>query len=248
MSRIALCLLINVVVCGTTSAQSPSYYDAIQKNSSNRLKPDQFKRMEEDALKEYSRPEVYESLATSFGNTTEKVWAVIYGEVFCNLSADSERTRHMGDLVFGWYDASLSVEGKGISADLTEHAEGSQEETPFESRFELSFLMAAAPYGSRVKPLSIEELSSIRKNQLSSWSERRLPSNELVQRQQALIAGGYFEAYNFWLFQAARPDEFNQWLGTHQTQLQGWLDWQKSNAFAVTSPDIQRIYYSRDGK
>jgi hypothetical protein len=50
------------------------------------VQPAQFKKIEEDALKDFSRPESYELLATSFGNTTEKVWAVIYGEVYCNLS------------------------------------------------------------------------------------------------------------------------------------------------------------------
>ena len=57
----------------------------------------------EDVLKEYSQPESYELLATSFGNISEKVWAVIYGEVFCNLSSDKTRATHMGALVFEWY-------------------------------------------------------------------------------------------------------------------------------------------------
>jgi hypothetical protein len=56
-------------------AQDVACYKAIEKASSSKVQPAQFKKIEEDALKDFSRPESYELLATSFGNTTEKVWA-----------------------------------------------------------------------------------------------------------------------------------------------------------------------------
>jgi hypothetical protein len=49
-----------------------------------------------NALRDFSQPGSYEVLATSFGNTTEKVWAVIYGEVYCNLSPDPEKASRVG--------------------------------------------------------------------------------------------------------------------------------------------------------
>ncbi|MFI5109554.1 MAG: hypothetical protein ACHP78_11995 [Terriglobales bacterium] len=79
------CIVVFLTLCIAAVAQDSSYYKAIQKGASTQVQPNQFKQMEQDALRDYSRPETYELLATSFGNTTEKVWAVIYGEVFCNL-------------------------------------------------------------------------------------------------------------------------------------------------------------------
>lgn len=242
MSRTAASLFAFLSLTSVALCQNSSYYKAIQKGAPTQIQPKQFKEMEESALKEYSRPEPYELLATSFGNTTEKVWAVIYGEVFCNLSPDKGRTTQMGSLMFGWYDKALSVKGSSVSANLTENAEASQKQPPFEPQFEMAFLMGAVPFGSGVKPLSIHKLSDIRKNQLSLLAQKKLPTNELVRRQQAIVAAGHFEAYNYWLFQSALPDEFNQWLERHQGAFQAWLDWQSQNNFRVSSPDFQRLH------
>lgn len=91
MTKAILSIITVLALCSALLAQDADYYKAIQKRSSTRVQPAQFKQMEENALKDFALPESYELLATSFGNTTEKVWAVIYGEVYCNLSPDPER-------------------------------------------------------------------------------------------------------------------------------------------------------------
>jgi hypothetical protein len=245
MTKALFCAVGFLALGIAAAAQDSSYYKAIQKGNSTQIQPNQFRQIERDALKDYSRPETYELLATSFENTTEKVWAVVYGEVFCNLSSDSDRTTRIGSFVFEWYDKSLSNKGDSLSVNLTENAEASQGQTPFESQFELSFLMGAAPLGGNLKPLSIQKLTGIRKNQLSLWAQKKLPLNELLRRQQAVMAAGHFEAYNYWLFQGARLDEFNQWLKQHQAQFQAWLDWQSKNKFTVQSPNLQRLHMIR---
>jgi len=242
MNRTALCLLAALVLSTVALCQNSSYYKAIQKGAANQIQPKQFKEMEESALKDYSRPEPYELLATSFGQTTEKVWALIYGEVFCNLSSDRGHISQMGSLVFGWYDKALTVQGSSVSANLTENAEASKKQPPFEPQFEMAFLMGAVPFGGTVKPLSIHMLSDIRKNQLTLLVQKKIASSELIRWQQAVMTAGHFEAYNYWLFQSARPDEFSQWLGQHQAQLQAWLDWQSQDKFTVSSPDFQRLH------
>jgi len=242
MNRTTACLIGFVSLSSGVYAQSSSYYKAIQKGAPTQIQAKQFKQMEESALKEYSRPEPYELLATSFGQTTEKVWALIYGEVFCNLSSDKDHITQIGSSMFGWYDAALSVKGTSVSANLTENAEAPQKQPPFEPQFEMAFLMGAVPLGSNVKPLSIQKLSTIRKNQLSLLAQKKIASNELIRWQEAVIAAGHFEAYNYWLFQGARPDEFSQSLEQHQPQFQAWLDWQSKNRFMVSSPDFQRLH------
>jgi hypothetical protein len=245
MNRSVVCLFSFLALSTVALCQNSSYYKAIQNGAATQIQPKQFKEMEENALKEYSRPEPYELLATSFGNTTEKVWALIYGEVFCNLSSDNGHINQIGSLMFEWYDKALSVKGTSVSANLTENAEASQKQPPFEPQFEMAFLMGAVPLGSNVKPLSIHKLSDIRKNQLALWAQKKIAPNDLIRWQQAVIAAGHFEAYNYWLFQSASPAEFSQWLGQHQAQFQAWLDWQSQNRFMVSSPDFQRLHIVR---
>lgn len=233
-------------LCSASLAQDADYYKAIQKRSSTQVQPAQFKQMEENALKDFARPESYELLATSFGNTTEKVWAVIYGEVYCNLSPDPERVSRVGSLVYQWYEGSLSRQGNGLSVSLTENAQStSQKQLPFESLFEQAFLMGAAGVKGNFPPLSIQTLIAIRKNQLSLWNQKKLPETELVRRQEAILSAGHFEAYSYWLFKGARAEEFSEWIKNHQDQFQGWLNWQNKNKFAVETPDFQRLYLLR---
>ena len=245
MDRTVVCVFGFLALCTGALCQDSSYYKAIQKNAATQVQPKQFKQLEENALKEYSQPEPYEMLATSFGNTTEKVWALVYGEVFCDLSSDKGHVSQMGSLMFDWYDNALSAKGNNVSANLTENAEASKKQPPFEPQFEMAFLLGAAPLGSNVKPLSIQKLSDIRRNQLGLLAKKNIAVNELTRWQQAVITAGYFEAYNLWLFQSARPNEFSQWLGQHQTQFQAWLDWQSQHKFTVSSPDFQRLYIVR---
>jgi len=155
MARTVLSVIAFLALCIASFAQDAGYYKAIQKASSSKVQPAQFKQMEENALKDSSRPESYELLATSFGNTTEKVWAVIYGEVYCNLSSDSDRISQVGSLVYHWYEGSLSRQGNGLSADPTENAQSSPKQVPFESLFEQSFLMGAVGLKADFPPLSV---------------------------------------------------------------------------------------------
>lgn len=247
MANAILSIVTVLALCSAALAQDIGYYKAIQKVSSSKVQPAQFKEMEEKALKDYSQAGSYEVLATSFGNTTEKVWAVIYGEIYCNLASDSDRISQVGSLVYHWYEGSLSRQGNGLSANLTENAQSSTKQVPFESLFEQSFLMGAVSVKGDFPPLSIQKLIEIRKNQLSLWNQKKLPTTELVRRQEAILSAGHFEAYNYWLFKGARADEFSEWTKSHQDQFQAWLDWQSKNKFEVQTPDFQRIYLLRKG-
>jgi hypothetical protein len=231
------------VLCVVIVAQDSSYYKAIEKAAPTPVQPKEFKQIEQDALKDYSHPETYAKLANAFGNSTEKVWAVIYGEVFCNLSPDTDHRNSIGSLVYQTYEKSLSNNDGKLSVNLTENAEAAPGQAPFESQFEMAFLMGSVPLGRNLTPLSIEKLTQIRKNQLSLWNQKKLPSNELMRWQQLIISAGHFDAYNYWLFQGARADEFNQWTNGHQAQYQAWLDWLAKNRFTVQTPDFQRLYF-----
>jgi hypothetical protein len=238
----AVGIIVLLALCISSFAQDTAYYTAIQKASSSKVQPAEFKKIEEDALKDFSRPELYELLATSFGNTTEKIWSVIYGEVFCNLSPDADRISQVGSLVYHWYEGSLSRQGNRLSANLTENAQSAQKQVPFESLFEQAYLLGALRVKGDFPPLTIQRLTDIRKNQLLIWKQKKLPETELVLRQEVIVSAGHFDAYNYWLFKGARADEFGEWVKSHQDQFQAWLNWQSKNRFAVETPDFQRLY------
>src|ERR1017187_1612917 len=153
MKSAILCVSLIVTACVPAFSQSSAYYKAIQKNSTTKIEPKQFKQLEEDALRDYKQPDRYEQLATVFAGTTERVWAVIYGEVFCNLSSDPARTAKMGTIIYTSYEKSIANNAGKLSVDLTENAEIHGAQPPFESQFEMAFMMGAVPLGNDVTPL-----------------------------------------------------------------------------------------------
>lgn len=241
MKSVIVCVCLFVTACLPAFSQSTAYYKAIQKDSTTKIEPKQFKQLEEGALKDYAQPDRYEQLATAFASTSERVWAVIYGEVFCNLSSDPARSAKMGTLVYRSYEKSIARSGENLSVSLTENAEIRRAQPPFESQFEIAFLMGVLPLGDDVTPLSIEKLTKIRANQLSLWAEKKIPLTDLVRHEQAISAAGHFDAYNYWLFQDARPDEFNAWVAQHTAEYKAWQDWQSANKFTLLSADVQRL-------
>jgi hypothetical protein len=242
LSQITLYFMLAPVVLG--AAKKNSYYEAIQEGAANPISGNEFKKIEKDALREFSRPESYDLLATTFGNTTEKVWAVVYAEVYCNLDPNSERSDQIGKLMQQWYEKALAMQGNQISVSLSKNAESnsSAKQPPFETSFEMSLLLGFAMFKGETNPLSISALIGARRGQLAMWSMRKLPQTELIRWQETVTAAGHFEAYNHWLFKGALPEEFTKWRTGHEAQYNAWLEWQKIHKFVVDKPDFQRLY------
>ena len=251
MTKLLIGAALSLTLCSTLLAQSgkSSYYEAIQQGANGSLQPSQFKKTEEDALKDFSGADSYYALAKTFGNTTEKVWAVVYAETYCNLMPDTDRCDELSALTHGWYEKAFAKEGDQMTVTLSENAEvnPSSKQPPFEPNFETSLLLGFVAAKGEFNPLSIKTLAETRRQQLSIWSQKKLPKTELIRRQEAITAAGHFEAYNYWLFKSARPEEFKKWRGEHQSEYQKWREWQAKNRFSIQKPDIQRLYFVKRG-
>jgi hypothetical protein len=241
VARVCFWLALFFALTGAAPAQKSDYYKAIQRGAAQPIDSKEFRKAEQDAVKQFGEAAAYERLANLFGKTTEKVWAAIYGEVFCNVTADPEARKRIGALAFEMYRSSVSVDGDKLSVSLTENAQVSGPKPPFESQFEMAFLFGAIPMSNRLSSLTIETLSDIRTNQIALWKQRKLPSHELVKWQNSVIEAGHFEAYHYWLFEGARPEEFREWLAANQAQFDGWLQWHSKNKFNPEKPDFHRL-------
>ncbi len=183
-------------------------------------------------------------LVLAFAPTSEKVWAIIYGEAFCLMVRSEEQRRDMGSRLFSTYDATLVMTEKGASVSMCTGGTPSASGVPFESQYEMSFLMGSMPFVMKgnLKPLTIPTLAQIREQQLRGWKETGLPETELVKWLGQVVAAGHFEAYNYWLFQDARPQEFETWKASSPSLLAPWLEWFQSHPFQPDKPDFHRIY------
>jgi hypothetical protein len=226
-----------------------AYYQAIQ-SSMAPVSAERFAQLESAALAAYSTPDVYPPLVKLFASTTERLWAVIYGEVFINISPDERLKKESGALVFSVYDDAIAQPEAGkFSISLTRQSEinAADPTPPFGMNFEVSVLMGllagppdAPTFRPGLEPLTLQALSDTRFQQLAIWQEKRLPVTALVRWQQEVANAGHFEAYNYWLFQTARPAEFEAWLRSHASAYEAFKVWQGNHRLAIAAPDFQR--------
>ncbi len=230
-----------VIILAATIAIADTYYEDIQRGVANPLPAGQFQALERQAILEFVNPDLYERLATAFGRTTERVWTMIYGEIFCNLTSDESRQAEMGAQVFNSFANGIDLKGNKLIVDFSRHAQVPRGvAVPFETNFEISFALSA-PETMELKPLSIAGLTKLRLKQLAIWKDRKLPVTQLVKWQQLLESAGHFDAYNYWLFRQARPNEFDLWVSQHRVAYEAWVAWRSRNAMRLTGPDFQRL-------
>ena len=249
-----LSLLANLAVAAVLAQQpvvDAEYYKAIQKGAEP-LEAEAFAKLEADAREHFAAPEAYLPLARAFAATTERVWAVIYGEMYLDLlPADGDRNG-IDALVFQLYDDAIEKTDKGLGVSLTKVAmvDANDPKPPFATNFELALLLGCIvqPEGgdkptlrSGIEPLTIQALTEIRRAQLATWKEKGFATTELMRWQMSVVEAGHFDAYNQWLFRGARPDEFKEWLGSHQKEHDAWVEWQREHPLKPASEDFQRL-------
>lgn len=241
-TRILFVTLLCLILAGTMVIAS-SFYKTIQKGVPNPLSDREFKKLESAALKDFTDPDVQRQLAQAYASTSEKMWAIIHGEAFCLLTTSDQARREMGAQVFLVFDQSLEAVGSSVSVSLYTQATTSGG-IPFETSYEMAFLHGTMPFimGGKLKPLTIAKLARIRALQVESLQKNMVSPNELLKWQWEAAAAGQFEAYNYWLFQTACPQEFEEWSAANIARLDSWQDWLAANPFRPKTPDFHRLY------
>jgi tetratricopeptide (TPR) repeat protein len=178
----------------------------------------------------------YYYLAKYYSLHSESVWALIYGEIFCNLEKNSKRTLEISKLLYDTYSKTINFnEGKtNIDVQITANPEN------------LDYLTFLMNYGivSSLSTIDVEKnfnlanLIKIRKNFLSIWEQKGFLDDYpivLLDWHQDLIDKGYFEAYNYWLFNAGNKDEFNAWYDSNESKFHDFDSWCSKNHIGVNT-------------
>lgn len=168
----------------------------------------------------------YYNAAMYYYYTTEKVWGLIYGEIFINLEGLSERGKSMKALLLKGYKEKLFLD-----IDLNKVAEKTK--NPFAKAYlnEMSKLSALTAQG-----LNAETLTMIRTRFLVGWFDgpaQQFPF-KLFDTQRQWVQADLFEAYNQWLF--LTPETLaahEQWKKDHATAWNKFQQWQQNRVFRV---------------
>jgi len=189
-------------------------------------------------------PSNYYNAAKTYYYSKDKVWTVLYGEIFIDLERYTKRTTEMKNILLAAYK-DLFNSGLVASAAVPDGQDQDQSASP---DFRQSFLRALSKGAATITSRGItpETLVMLRTRFVLDWSSfyKLLYPFSLFDYQQQLLKEGLFEAYNQWVFgPATNLAAYKSWVTQHQDVMNRLI--QYLNSHPLVPPEGQ---FYQEGK
>ncbi|MBC7875291.1 MAG: hypothetical protein H7Y01_14905, partial [Ferruginibacter sp.] len=167
--------------------------------------------------------------------TKDKVWSLLYGEIFINMESFGERGAAMKQSLLQGYKEKLFAD-----ADLMKDQENNK------SGFAKAVLSGISKQAALAdKGITTDILTMIRTRFILDWYANNAVKYpfRLFDYQRQLLTEGMFEAYNQWLF---GPIEnlaaYETWTKTHPQEYNGFTTFQKARVFRMPPGQYYQVY------
>ncbi|MFM2138681.1 MAG: hypothetical protein RJA57_988 [Bacteroidota bacterium] len=168
----------------------------------------------------------YYNAALFYFYTKDKVWSLIYGEIFINMESLGERGTAMKELLLKGYKEKLFT-----TPNLMEG------ESDNKSAFAKAFLETMnRQSGLASAGLTTESLTMIRTRFILDWfaTEANRYPFRLFDHHRQLLSEGLFDAYNQWLFGPVENlAAFENWTRTHADEYERLTTFLKGRVFRM---------------
>ncbi|MDB5034325.1 MAG: Tetratricopeptide repeat family protein [Chlorobi bacterium] len=164
-------------------------------------------------------PGNYYWAALLYCGSSEKIWGLIYGEIFMNLERNTGRTGQISELLYKTYQELFFFVSDSLRVSLTAHQEenvssrGEGRKMPFIHHYVPLFRAASALVGTTRK-VEMAEIDSVRRAFVDLWfadEDAREMGNVLMEWQKTLRAAGLMEAYDYWLLGEGAEAASREW-------------------------------------
>jgi len=185
-----------------------------------------------------SFPSNYYRASLLYCSSSEKIWGVLYGEIFMNLERNSARTAEISKLLYQTYKSSITLTSDtSASVDFSKVNTISIDKNKLQIPFPISFgLMmtsgAATALGAKDKELSLSSVNNIRSTFIKLWydqNKNKQYPNVLFDYNKLLVDQDVFEAYNYWLFMKGNEAEFSKWKDVNKQKWDKFVSWFTEN-------------------
>lgn len=166
----------------------------------------------------------YYNAAKYYYFSVDRVWGLIYGEIFLNLESYSKRTAEIRSLLLEGYKKLFS------DNDFTKNQNTKND---FVRAFLENMRKNSSAIANGVTP---ESLVALRTRFILDWNasnSTRFPFR-LFDYHLQLLKGGMFDAYNQWIFGIAKDlTAFQVWTTTHTDEYSKFNTFQKNRVFKL---------------
>jgi len=168
----------------------------------------------------------YYNAANFYFYSKDKVWSLIYAEIFINMESLGERGAAMKELLIKGYKEKLFAQ-----ADLMAGEEKNK------SEFAKSYLQLMSKQTElTTMGITPETLTMIRTRFILDWYTKyagKYPFR-LFDFQRQLLSEGMFDAYNQWLFgPVGNIAAYDNWTKTHAQEYNDFMAFQKTRVFRM---------------
>lgn len=176
----------------------------------------------------------YYNAALYYYYTKDKIWSLLYGEIFVNMESLTPRGAAMKELLLNSYKEKLFS-----NADVLKGEENNK------SEFAKAVLQTMNQQGSIAnRGITTETLTMIRTRFITEWyakHAKKFPFR-LFDYHQQLLQDGMFEAYNQWLFGTVENlPAFETWVKKHQDQYAKFTTFQKGRIFKMPANQYYHV-------
>lgn len=174
----------------------------------------------------------YYYLAKYFSRTGEKIWTLLYSEIYLNIAKNFKRRDEISKLLYETYNSGLfSQEDSLYKVSFSEVRILSEnldsKKIPFQMAFQNVMVESTKPYVLiKTTRLSIKDIIKIRERFLQNWFSKKyneIYPNIVFDYQKKFLDAGNFEAYNYWLFDVADKQEFESWQKQNLKKFKSFL-------------------------
>lgn len=168
----------------------------------------------------------YYNAAMFYFYTKDKIWSLIYGEIFVNMESLGERGVAMKELLLQGYKEKLFAEADMMAG-----------QDKMKSEFAKAVLNVLSKQSSLANGgINTETLTMIRTRFILDWYESNAAKYpfRLFEYQRQLLTEGMFDAYNQWLFGPVENlAAFDSWTKTHADQFNSFTSFQRGRIFRM---------------
>jgi hypothetical protein len=184
----------------------------------------------------------YYALGRLLGSSPEKVWGILYGELFMNINRDtsSAKRKEFSKLIFDTYQAGFK---SGFSRAFNVNVPQTNEKIrlPFAATFEKAIFRCSDDVLKDNPALSLKLINDIRTSFLKKWFDNKADAEfpcMIFDWQNTIYEAGHFEAYNYWLFQYGNEEEFKTWKTENSEKWDNFITWIEENGLQISMQNL----------